>query len=145
MAAQENDDDDEYQQLVKSQRLKAAVHYTVGLIAVEAEQETGLKFNRHLIAAISESTCKYTQTMARDLELFAKHAKRSTINTDDILMVVRKTKTLSDYMREYTKELTDEKEKINVKRKEKKKKSTTTSVAATKDVDSRDDWEESNQ
>jgi len=56
------------------QRLKAAMHYTVGRICEQCEQETNVKYSKEAIAAISETTFRYTQTIARDLELFAKYA-----------------------------------------------------------------------
>lgn len=54
------------------QRLKAALHYTVGRICEQHEQETGIKCSKQFIAALNETTFKYSEMMAKDLESFAK-------------------------------------------------------------------------
>jgi len=117
--------DEEYDKLVEIQRLKAAIHFTVGQICEENEKD--LKFTKPFIAAVAEATYRFSQTMARDLELFAKHAKRTTVNADDVLLFCRKSKTLSDHLHQKNTERMTEREEQGAKRKEKKKKS---SVAA---------------
>lgn len=62
------------------QRLKAALHYSVGKICEQCEQEANVKYSRESIAAISEATFRYSQTMARDLELFAKYVEFLTLH-----------------------------------------------------------------
>lgn len=54
------------------QRLKAAVHYTVGRICDESAAEQEVEFDRQFVAVLAEATFKQSQTIARDLELFAK-------------------------------------------------------------------------
>jgi len=44
----------------------------VGRIAVEQEEDNSCTFSRQLIAAVSEAVYKYSQTLARDIELFAR-------------------------------------------------------------------------
>ena len=59
------------------QRLKAAVHYTVGKICEEMSSDLDVVYDRKFIAVLTEATFKYCQTMATDLELFAKYVKFS--------------------------------------------------------------------
>lgn len=51
------------------QRLKAALHYTVGNVCSEVEECT---FSRELVAIITETTYKQAELLVTDLELFAK-------------------------------------------------------------------------
>ena len=51
------------------QRLKAALHYTVGEVCSQVEGST---FSRELVAILTESTYKQAELLANDLELFAK-------------------------------------------------------------------------
>ncbi|ESO84373.1 hypothetical protein LOTGIDRAFT_59040, partial [Lottia gigantea] len=76
------------------QRLKAAVFFSVVQICKQVEEDTGCTINKQVTASISELTCKQFENVATDIELFAKHAKRSTINTDDVKLLVRKTPNL---------------------------------------------------
>ena len=39
--------------------------------------------------------------MSQDLENFAKHAGRSTVTTDDVLLVTRRNDALHDIMKEF--------------------------------------------
>lgn len=55
------------------QRLKAAVHYTVGRVCEQCEEEANVKYSKEAIAVLSETAFRYTQTIAHDLELFAKY------------------------------------------------------------------------
>ncbi|KAK2572645.1 Centromere protein S [Acropora cervicornis] len=115
-------DDEEYEALAYQQRLKAALHFTVGRICENTGKETGLQFSRQFIAALTETTFKQCESFATDLELFAKHAKRSQVNCDDVLLLSRKSSALATHMEENSKELikAHEEEKANKKQKKAK-------------------------
>lgn len=51
-------EDDDYEALAYQQRLKAALHYTVGRICEKTGDETGVQFSRRFIAALTETTFK---------------------------------------------------------------------------------------
>merc|ERR1711862_834114 len=95
-----NDEDGDYDALAYTQRLKAAIHYTVGQITDEIQEshDGDLTIEKRVVGVLSETTYKYSQTLARDLALFAKHANRKTINADDVLLAVRKSSTLKQYL-----------------------------------------------
>jgi hypothetical protein len=44
------------------------------------------------------------ETVAQDLENFAKHAGRSTITTDDVLLLTRRNDALQDIVRTFIEE-----------------------------------------
>uniref|UniRef100_G1NSQ4 Centromere protein S n=1 Tax=Myotis lucifugus TaxID=59463 RepID=G1NSQ4_MYOLU len=99
----------------KNQRLKAAVHYTVGCLCEEVASDKEVQLSRQTIAAISEVTFRQCESFAKDLEMFARHAKRSTINTEDVKLLARRSNSLLKY-------ITEKSEEFNVERKTKKKK-----------------------
>ncbi|XP_049568807.1 centromere protein S isoform X4 [Orcinus orca] len=77
-----------------SDRLKAAVHYTVGCLCEEVASDKEMQFSKQTIAAISEVTFQQCENFAKDLEMFARHAKRSTINTEDVKLLARRSNSL---------------------------------------------------
>uniref|UniRef100_A0A3B5Q9P4 Centromere protein S n=1 Tax=Xiphophorus maculatus TaxID=8083 RepID=A0A3B5Q9P4_XIPMA len=77
------------------QRLKAAVHYTVGRLCQKiGEEEHRREFSRQTIAAIAETTFRECDIFAKDLEAFARHAKRSTVSAEDVKLLARRSRAL---------------------------------------------------
>ncbi|XP_032719264.1 LOW QUALITY PROTEIN: centromere protein S [Lontra canadensis] len=109
---------EEQQRFSYRQRLKAAVHYTVGCLCEEVASDKEVPFSKQTIAAISELTFRQCETFAKDLEMFARHAKRSTINTEDVKLLARRSNSLLKYITEKNEELTQ----FNTEQKAKKKK-----------------------
>ena len=58
--------------LTCTQRLKAALHHSVGKICAEVE---GTEFSREVIAAVTEAAFNQSQLLAWDMEAFAKLVK----------------------------------------------------------------------
>uniref|UniRef100_A0A8C5ZSW1 Centromere protein S n=1 Tax=Marmota marmota marmota TaxID=9994 RepID=A0A8C5ZSW1_MARMA len=85
---------EEQQRFSYQQRLKAAVHYTVGCLCEEVTSDKEMQFSKQTIAAISELTFRQCENFAKDLEMFARHAKRSTINTEDVKLLARRSNSL---------------------------------------------------
>ncbi|XP_048471157.1 centromere protein S [Rhincodon typus] len=46
-----------------------------------------------------------SENFAADLELFAKHGKRTTVNTDDVKLLARRSKALLNFITEKCNEL----------------------------------------
>ncbi|XP_013414802.1 centromere protein S [Lingula anatina] len=97
-------DDEDYEKLAHQQKLKAAVHYTTGQICEEFAEEEEVTYSRQFIAAVTEAAYKQIQSYGRDLELFARHAKRMTIQPDDVKLLVRKTPQLHEYISQLCKD-----------------------------------------
>ncbi|KAL7976209.1 hypothetical protein Chor_008306 [Crotalus horridus] len=102
----------------EEQRLKAAFHYTVACLCEEVAEDKNIKFSRQTIAAISEITFRQCEIFAKDLEMFAKHGKRSTINVEDVKLLARRSNSLLRYITQKSDELSLN----NLEQKEKKKK-----------------------
>uniref|UniRef100_A0A8C3K4C8 Centromere protein S n=1 Tax=Calidris pygmaea TaxID=425635 RepID=A0A8C3K4C8_9CHAR len=101
-----------------TQRLKAAVHYTVGCLCQDVAEDKDVQFSKQTIAAISEITFRQCETFAKDLEMFARHAKRSTVTTEDVKLLARRSTSLLKYITQKSEEITSS----NMEQKEKKKK-----------------------
>ncbi|KAM6108871.1 centromere protein S [Pterocles gutturalis] len=101
-----------------TQRLRAAVHYTAGGLCQEVAEDKGVEFSKQAVAAIAEITFRQCESFAKDLEMFARHAKRSTITTEDVKLLARRSSSLLKYITEKSDEITSS----NMEQKEKKKK-----------------------
>ncbi|NP_001191857.1 centromere protein S [Callithrix jacchus] len=109
---------EEQQRFSYQQRLKAAVHYTVGCLCEEVALDKEMQFSKQTIAAISELTFRQCENFAKDLEMFARHARRTTINTEDVKLLARRSNSLLKYITDKSEEIAQ----INVERKARKKK-----------------------
>ncbi|XP_006866458.1 PREDICTED: centromere protein S [Chrysochloris asiatica] len=114
----EDDEAEEQERFSYQQRLKAAVHYTVGCLCEEVTSDKEMQFSKQTIAAISEVTFRQCENFAKDLEMFARHAKRSTINTEDVKLLARRSNSLLKYITEKNEEIAQ----FNLEQKAKKKK-----------------------
>merc|ERR1711868_23442 len=131
-------DEDDYDALAYTQRLKAAIHYTVGQISEDIQEQNDgeLAIEKRVVGVLSETTYKYSQTLARDLALFAKHANRKTINVDDVLLAVRKSSSLKQYLAEMNRETQENKPAAVRKKKTNKTQATNASNVLNEDDDS---------
>lgn len=77
-----------------------------------------MQFSKQAVAAIAEITFRQCENFARDLEMFARHAKRSTVNSEDVKLLARRSNSLLKYITQKSEELTSN----NMEQKEKKKK-----------------------
>uniref|UniRef100_A0A8C2VDE6 Centromere protein S n=1 Tax=Chinchilla lanigera TaxID=34839 RepID=A0A8C2VDE6_CHILA len=108
---EEEQEAEEQERFSSQQRLKAAVHYTVGCLCQEVAADKEMQFSKQTIAAISEITFRQC---GKELA----HAKRSTINTEDVKLLARRSNSLLKYITEKNEELAQ----LNQERKVKKKK-----------------------
>ncbi|XP_036388280.1 centromere protein S [Megalops cyprinoides] len=95
--------DDEFSH---SQRLKAAVHFTVGKFCHEIGEDCQKKFSKLVVAAIAETTFKQCDIFAKDLEAFARHAKRTTVTVEDVKLAARRSASLSSHIMAKSEKLT---------------------------------------
>ncbi|CAL8353859.1 centromere protein S [Gadus morhua] len=79
-------------------RLRAAVHYTTGRMCLDIGRNQGKEFSPQAIAAIAETTFRQCDVFAKDLEAFARHAKRSTVTSDDVKLLARRSTALAKFI-----------------------------------------------
>ncbi|GAA5835223.1 hypothetical protein JCM11251_006648 [Rhodosporidiobolus azoricus] len=77
------------------QSLKSAVWYTIA-----QEEELSLPFaaSEHFVASLAEVVFQQALSLGKDLERFAKHAGRMTINVDDVKLAARRNEPLYDQL-----------------------------------------------
>ncbi|KAI8325900.1 hypothetical protein GQ54DRAFT_330485 [Martensiomyces pterosporus] len=63
---------------------RASVWFAVAQLCNEDEKKTGAKYSPTFVDALSQVVYAQAETMALDLECFAKHAKRAKISVDDL-------------------------------------------------------------
>ncbi|XP_046341481.1 centromere protein S-like [Haliotis rufescens] len=107
----ENVDDLSYEQ-----RLKAAVHYTVVRICRDVGDDLNVSVNKQVMACIAETTWRQFETYSHDLEMFARHAKRSTVLPEDVKLLVRKSPKLLEHIHSLHRQLTANKEEPSRKK-----------------------------
>lgn len=92
------------------QRLKAAVHYTVGRVCQQTGEDYRREFSPQVIAAITETTFRQCDIFAKDLEAFSRHAKRSTVTAEDVKLAARRSTALYIHIQNKSEELNQEQE-----------------------------------
>ncbi|GJJ74572.1 centromere protein S [Entomortierella parvispora] len=78
------------------ERLKAAIWFMVGEICENQKADLNVVITPQLVASLAEIVFNQAETLGKDLELFARHAKRSTINVDDVKLASRRNASLYD-------------------------------------------------
>ena len=80
--------------LLINQELRSALGLTVTDICSELKSELGLDFSPEVVAALTELSLEKNKRSAEDLEAFAQHAKRSTVNVEDVKLLTRRNAAL---------------------------------------------------
>ncbi|KAI8359451.1 kinetochore component CENP-S-domain-containing protein [Mortierella sp. GBAus27b] len=102
------------------ERLKAAVWYTVGEICETQKGELNVVITPQLIASLAELVYTQAESLGKDLEMFAKHAKRSTVNVDDVKLAARRNARLHEVIGQEADRLTQRTRDVREARKRKK-------------------------
>ncbi|NWU65520.1 CENPS protein, partial [Pterocles burchelli] len=89
--------------LLLTQRLRAAVHYMACGLCQEVAEDKGMEFSKQAMAPIAEITFRQCKNFAKDLEMFTRHAKQSTITTEDVKLLARRS---SSYITQKSDEIT---------------------------------------
>ncbi len=70
----------------------------VGEVCKEVGESEDATFSRELVAILTETTFKQSELLSSDLELFAKHAKRTTVSMEDVRLCSRRNSFLSKHI-----------------------------------------------
>ncbi|CAH0691711.1 unnamed protein product [Spodoptera exigua] len=91
-----------FDSLSSSQKIRAALHRDVRTIGTETCHFLGLEITKPAVEIVAELVYKKLAVYGADLEAFAKHAKRSTINADDVKLLVRRCPSLKNRLNAIT-------------------------------------------
>lgn len=83
------------------QRLKSALWFSIGKIVDEETLKLGVNATPQFIGALTEMVWAQIENIGMDLKSFAKHAGRSTISTDDVMLLSRRNEGLETVLRSY--------------------------------------------
>ncbi|KAK6829045.1 hypothetical protein RU639_003546 [Aspergillus parasiticus] len=72
------------------ERLKSALWLAIGKIVDDETIKLGVNATPQFIGALTEMVWAQIETVSQDLESFAKHAGRSTINVSDVMLLARR-------------------------------------------------------
>ncbi|KAL1996529.1 hypothetical protein VTN49DRAFT_8129 [Thermomyces lanuginosus] len=83
------------------ERLKSALWLAIGRIVDEETLELGVNATPQFIGALTEMAWTQIETVSQDLESFAKHAGRSTVNVSDVMLLARRNEGLRLILQAY--------------------------------------------
>ncbi|KAH7032941.1 kinetochore component CENP-S-domain-containing protein [Microdochium trichocladiopsis] len=86
------------------ERLKAALWFAVGKMVDEEMLKRNRNVTPQFIGALTEMVWAQIENVAIDLESFSRHAGRSTITTDDVLLLTRRNQDLHDIVKDFVNE-----------------------------------------
>ncbi|KAI9240043.1 hypothetical protein MVEG_10271 [Podila verticillata NRRL 6337] len=77
-------------------RLKAAVWLAVGEICESQKSGLNIVITQQLIASLTDVVFTQAELLGKDVESFAKHAKRTTVSVDDVKLAARRNTSLHE-------------------------------------------------
>ncbi|KAI2624504.1 kinetochore component CENP-S-domain-containing protein [Xylaria nigripes] len=83
------------------ERLKTALWFAIGKIVDEETLRRNRNVTPQFIGALTEMVWTQIENVAMDLESFSRHAGRSTITTDDVLLLARRNGDLHSIMKDF--------------------------------------------
>ncbi|CAH0585869.1 unnamed protein product [Chrysodeixis includens] len=87
-----------FESLSATQKNRATLHRDVQAICTETCHFLGLEITKPAMEIVAELVYKKLSVYGTDLEAFAKHAKRTTINSDDVKLLVRRCPSLKNHL-----------------------------------------------
>ncbi|KAL0464037.1 UNVERIFIED_CONTAM: protein MHF1 [Sesamum latifolium] len=94
---------------------------TISIAEAEAKQN-GMEVSQPIVACISDLAFKYAQQLAKDLELFAQHAGRKSVNMEDVILSAHRNDHLAASLRSFSNDLKAKEPQSERKRKKNPKK-----------------------
>ncbi|MCJ1426777.1 hypothetical protein MMC29_004680 [Sticta canariensis] len=98
------------------ERLKAALWFAIGKIVDEDTLEIGVNATPQFIGSLTEMVWAQIESVSQDLESFSKHAGRTTISTDDVMLLSRRNEGLQEVLEHYLETLQPKKPKAAARR-----------------------------
>ncbi|OJJ44980.1 hypothetical protein ASPZODRAFT_17890 [Penicilliopsis zonata CBS 506.65] len=92
---------DQNEEVGLEERLKSALWLAIGKIVDEETLKLGVNATPQFIGALTELVWTQIENVSQDLESFAKHAGRSTINASDVMLLTRRNEGLESILRAF--------------------------------------------
>ena len=94
-----------------AEKLKSTLWFQIGKIVDEETINLGVHATPQYIGSLADLVWAQIGNTATDLESFAKHAGRSTVKTQDVLLLGRRNEGLEGILKEEERRLGREKER----------------------------------
>ncbi|KAI7238226.1 hypothetical protein KC330_g2738 [Hortaea werneckii] len=82
------------EEATKEDKLKATLWYSIGQTVDAVSMNQDVNATPHFIGGLSELVWAQIENVTADLEAFAKHAGRNTINSQDVVLLGRRNEGL---------------------------------------------------
>ncbi|XP_057519012.1 protein MHF1 homolog [Amaranthus tricolor] len=130
MEMDREDDDDEETLLLRDRfRLSA-----ISIVESEAKKN-GMQVSEPIVACLSNLAFNYAEHLAKDLELFAHHAGRKLVNTEDVILAAHRNENLSLQLRTFCNDLKAKEPLSERKRKKASRKDDKATTSAIENID----------
>ncbi|KAL6319410.1 hypothetical protein AAG906_014085 [Vitis piasezkii] len=96
----EREEDEEATELLRD-RFRLS---TISIVEAQAKK-SDMEISEPIVACISDLAFKYTEQLAKDLELFSQHAGRKTVNMEDVILSAHRNKHLASSLRSFCNDL----------------------------------------
>ncbi|KAK1309715.1 hypothetical protein QJS10_CPA08g00411 [Acorus calamus] len=73
-----------------------------------------------VVSCIADLAFKFSEQLAKDLELFARHANRKSVNMEDVILSAHRNEDLAASLRSFSQEMKAKDPQIGKKRKKSK-------------------------
>ncbi|CAA3014747.1 centromere S [Olea europaea subsp. europaea] len=97
--------DDEEEEESVSEILRDRFRLSTISIAEAEGKKNGMQISEPIVACVSDLAFKYAQQLAKDLELFAQHAGRKSVNMEDVILSAHRNDHLAASLRSISNEL----------------------------------------
>ncbi|XP_020106653.1 centromere protein S isoform X1 [Ananas comosus] len=91
------------------------------LISLRAAEKVVMGISEPVVACIADLAFKYTEQLAKDVELFAQHAGRKSVNMEDVILSAHRNDHLAGLLRSFSQELKGKEPQTERKRKKSSK------------------------
>ncbi|KAM7276792.1 hypothetical protein ACFE04_018658 [Oxalis oulophora] len=121
---QQDEEDDSVSDLLRDRFMLS----TISIAEAEAKKED-MEISEPVMACIADLAFKYTEQLAKDLELFAQHAGRKSVNMEDVILSAHKNEHLAASLRSFSTNLKSKEPQSERKRKKASRKEDTATTS----------------
>ncbi|MED6197379.1 MHF histone-fold complex component [Stylosanthes scabra] len=91
-------------------------------IAESEASKSGMEVSKVVVSCVADLAFKFTEGLAKDLQLFARHANRKCVNMEDVILSAHRNEHVSSYLRTFSNDLKAKDPPSDRKRKKETKK-----------------------
>ncbi|XP_027339280.1 protein MHF1 homolog [Abrus precatorius] len=97
-------------------------------IAESQAKQNGIEVSKVVVSCVADLAFKYAERVAKDVQLFAQHANRKSVNMEDVILCGHRNEHLSGLLRTFSNDLKTKDPQYERKRKKDAKKNDKTTI-----------------